>query len=605
MSKFFLAKGEIKSKYQNAICESSRLLVATHWDKLYSFEREDMYLSWTNSGDTSSFYKEDDDIIVLVGKLFGVKDVGKKLKEILSNIAAENYLETLKELDGTYCLIVKKADTLIVSNDIIAGDPLVYYFEGESNNLLLSTDLKILRNICALGINALGILEKLMCFCTVNNTSLEKVKVLESDIALKITPHSSTKNVLARISGISRYQDYTEPQLLEQLDSLLDTSMKGYNISNCKFSLSLSGGVDSRFLLGGMRKNIKDSDILALTFSTKKNTEHIIATKVCKMLGILHETLYFKEFSLKNIEKFLWQTEELSVVDSLFYSEYIDFMHQWGLPVTNGFMLDALSGHPTRFWYDESKNYTNPSLVFTQQAAKGIFHAEYIKEDLRVHLKHNISKGAKKLFATIDSHYASVKRKLALFNLFTLQKTWNNNIALSINLSGSGIIPVNNRGFINFWLNIPVRYTANQYLYRKYISLYLKDIACVESTYDLQKIDPVDSRLKQINFFIKKQLYRLTRSYHVPEVIVKNKKILHQYMMDNRVTLFNYFTNEYIEMIGKELKGRTKFSKAMSKIFGKQLADEALIIPINIIFFEKMLKTPISPVYKPKETIEL
>ena len=69
--------------------------------------------------------------------------------------------------------------------------------------------------------------------------------------------------------------------------------------------------------------------------------------------------------------------------------------------------------------------------------------------------------------------------------------------------------------------------------------------------------------------------------------------------------LVNYFTNDYIEMIGKELKDRSKFSKVIGKMSGKYLPEEALIVPINIIFFEKMLKSPISPLYKPQETIEL
>jgi asparagine synthetase B (glutamine-hydrolysing) len=605
MSKFFLVKGEIKNRYRDKVHDSSLLLTSTDWDKLYSFERNGFYLNWTNSGKSSEFYKEGDDIILLTGNLFKAGDIRKKLKETLANINNNNYLDYLNGLDGAYCLVIKKGDTLIVTNDILGASPLVYYLEQGQDNVIFSTDLKIFRNILDMPINIYGIVEKMMCSCALEDTFLEKVKVLESNIAFKYTGKSSIKNTLSRTEGTNVYRDYSDEKLLAKIDELLIASMKGYGICNGRSALSLSGGIDSRFLLGGMRKNLRNSDILALTFSTKRNTEHIIATKLCKKLGISHETLYFREFSLKNIEHFLWQTEEITVVDSLYYSEYIDFMHKWGLPVSNGFMLDALTGHSGRFWYDERKDYPKPHLTFLEKSKENIFKINYIKEDLRRPLEKRISEGAKKIFDKIDNNYPSVNRKLALFNLFTLQKTWNNNIALSINLSGNGIIPAYNKDFINFWLNIPVKHLVNQNLYRKYISVYLKELAEIESTYDLQKIEAIDSGFKKIKFFIKKQLYRATRTYHTPEVIVKNKKMLHQYLMDNKATLLNYFTDRYIKMIGKELKHRSRFSKVMNKMSGRYLPDQALIIPINIIFFEKMLRTPISPLYKAQERVEL
>jgi hypothetical protein len=257
---------------------------------------------------------------------FSEKEVEKKIQALAALFCTkQNYEKELQSFvenaDGDYIIQIwdKKEERYILFNDYLGRLSLYYYFN--ENNTLISREIKfILEFIPEIKFDKTGIVENLMLGYTLGEKTIFKdIKRLypcEYIICeFKKDGINYKKGKTAEFNFNLKSRFYSKNKSLNQLkkqylqatkDRINKLNEKGYKIIS-----DLSGGYDSRALIGGLCKYDKDIDYYTYEYI---QDESIVAKKLFEELGSPgnHIKTSFKNVvDLENISSLVFKTDGL------------------------------------------------------------------------------------------------------------------------------------------------------------------------------------------------------------------------------------------------------------------------------------------------------
>ncbi len=207
---------------------------------------------------------------------------------------------------------------------------------------------------------------------------------------IKMGPNE--KNIISNVKLNIERRPYTvfgkTKKNFDKLEQILSNFTRLMSDSGQKVSLGLSGGMDSRLLLGLLLKN-SSHKFSAHTFGEEHNPDVYIPVEMSKKLGFSHQVLY-KEFTsinntLKEARDFVYHTQMRSVPSVLRNQLYFKELYSQGFSMIDGGMGDLmrravanriiLDGRS----YFKDKNYDEIAMMFRKPVPLSIFNPDIQK----------------------------------------------------------------------------------------------------------------------------------------------------------------------------------------------------------------------------------
>lgn len=217
---------------------------------------------------------------------------------------------------GMFSIALLDKDELILARDPCGQKPLYYTQVGRS--FYFSSEIKALR---VLGIQPNLDPTYLSQYLTLRyipepNTLYQDIKILPSGSLCKIQKENITIQRWWQPPPLSSPSiAKSEAQQLEQLEQLLDESVKLACPSDQKSMLYLSSGIDSSLLLDSAVKQGKDIQTVTASFSEGID-ENLHASKLANSYGITHQEVKLDQSIFSNLERVVGQME-VPVGDSI------------------------------------------------------------------------------------------------------------------------------------------------------------------------------------------------------------------------------------------------------------------------------------------------
>lgn len=203
---------------------------------------------------------------------------------------AERGVELLNNAEGQFSFVILKNEYVFAAVDILRSFPLMYYQKNAGGGYIITdwVDEKIIKSHT---LNKEVVTEfKYTLFVLENKTLLKNVYQIPSASYLLIDKN----NLFLRKYWIFKYKKQRLDNLSEAVKRLSD----GYDqlFSNVKTLLAerkilipLSGGYDSRLVLGGLLKvGIEGKKIITFTYGDAEYIDSKISKKVAEKAGVRH-----------------------------------------------------------------------------------------------------------------------------------------------------------------------------------------------------------------------------------------------------------------------------------------------------------------------------
>jgi len=343
--------------------------------------------------------------LIVEGKIYGVdmlsdKDFIRYTKALLFNKKKEDSLNYIRNLDGEFViyLIDKLTRKMVIVNDYLGRLPVYYIQDGY---FILGRDISVIQKISkGLEFNKSGVYQFMRLGYPLGDKTLYKnlfrlppSSFIEIDARLPASQRNiSIKNQPISLKELQRSGvKMKNPE--EQLYELFKSAMKIRLRSNENIMLSLSGGLDSRIILGEIEK--ENNKIAYESFYYENSiikSDLAIVRKLCDH--------YKKQFGLTELEE--WSPEyfnELIDIKSgmnyLGMAFIIPFLKQMSL--NYNLMLTGDGGDKTLpylfagmnfFKHDITELILNRNEVTSQEVCEQIFHSDSNRseDEIRAHI---------------------------------------------------------------------------------------------------------------------------------------------------------------------------------------------------------------------------
>ena len=242
----------------------------------------------------------DDNVFIFEGLIYNMEfsDIKRKLNLLALDNKHSNIKEAIdsfiNEADGDYVVTIynKKNKRLIIFNDILGG--LAIHYSYSENHILLSRSLSYV--ICNEGKMDLSP-QKLSEFVTFgynvgDHTIFNNIKKLTPATCLIVSYDNSKLKV--DVFQVIEPSFATDKQFKSKDEAV--TVLKDIFLESCKRRVqyaikndytivnTMSGGFDSRTILGGIEKNIENKNYTNITYEYKQD-ESEVAKKVLNKIG--------------------------------------------------------------------------------------------------------------------------------------------------------------------------------------------------------------------------------------------------------------------------------------------------------------------------------
>jgi asparagine synthase (glutamine-hydrolysing) len=222
---------------------------------------------------------------------------------ILESISKFGFKETLLKLNGMFAIAVydKKEDKLFLTRDRIGIKPL--YWGKIENNFFFGSELKSIKKffgfkniLSKVAINYFikwGFIAAPLCIYK-NIYKLEPGELIKVDNNINIT-----KNKYWRLSENIKNQNLKESNLnfkesLNDLENLIEDSVKKTLVSDVPLGCFLSSGIDSSIITYFANKNSKKKiKTFSIGFKKSEFNESEEAKKIADYIGTEHHNIYF------------------------------------------------------------------------------------------------------------------------------------------------------------------------------------------------------------------------------------------------------------------------------------------------------------------------
>lgn len=207
-------------------------------------------------------------------------------------------LKSVEQLNGMFAIALydKLSNELYLIRDRMGVKPLFYFYDGKS--IFFSSELKPIMAapfLDKLEINKRALNSYLFHgYINAPNTIFENVFKLEAGHYLKfqngkvdISDYWSVKKVF---QNAEVNYSLTEDKVLDDLDELINTSVKHRMISDVPIGAFLSGGIDSSLVSAVMQRNSSSPiNTFTIGFNEARFNEAHFARKVAEYLGTNHQ----------------------------------------------------------------------------------------------------------------------------------------------------------------------------------------------------------------------------------------------------------------------------------------------------------------------------
>lgn len=284
--------------------------------------------------------------IILHGKICGHSNVDLTIDF--------NYLANYVG-DGIYNLIIwdDREQALFISSDYLSAKSLYYWQKDEI--VVISSNLKAFRLLPFIPkqlnpqvlATTLALAHPLSC-----DTLIEGVRTFPINCATVFRRDKT--EFLARTCDRSSQinSSATETELLTELDSLMEQSTQTWLGDSQHSLISLSGGLDSRILLGYLQR--LGAQITAATWGEPESDDFRLGIELAEATKIKYSTYILTEKSAiaeEDLKFPAWWTESFSVNNVPFYWRgWLDLLQAQQLPVIHGFLGGPLGGGRLLKW---------------------------------------------------------------------------------------------------------------------------------------------------------------------------------------------------------------------------------------------------------------
>jgi len=286
---------------------------------------------------------QDDDIVVVFnGEIYNAIQLRKSLSqegykfktshsdtEILIHGYKKWGQDLPKFLNGMFAFTIydKRKQKIFLARDRFGEKPLYYFYD--SKNFVFSSELNSLTK------------HKLVT-CDINELALQKyfaygyipAPLTIYNNCFKLKPGSvATLNLNNNKIDFFTYWNFSlqpdyniksENEVIEELDYLLEKSVKSRLISDVPLGIFLSGGLDSSAILYYANKALNKNDINTFTigFSEKSFDESIYAKEVARFFGVKNYNEILDDNKIKNLIPTILQNLDEPISDSSIIPTY-------------------------------------------------------------------------------------------------------------------------------------------------------------------------------------------------------------------------------------------------------------------------------------------
>lgn len=529
------------------------------------------------------FKEYDDGFFLILGScLYKDHPVNNEQIDAISERIIQSDFDIHKDLTGRYLIITCHDKNAFVINSIFGTFPS--YFD-ERQHFLCSSNQSILKRLNYFDLDKDAIKERILFYTNYNGTFCKDISAQPSCSIVTYDSRKQKKSTLLFLDGIFRKKLETNiviDDLLNRMESLL-TGYKKYSWGS-KFSIALSGGRDSRFLLSLLRKIVGTNDISCFTVGESHDIECSIAKDYTEKFGINHEILPPDFIDPAELSKYASFFENFNFPFQ-YKVQLIEFLKNRDLSVLNTVIPETLLCHLDYFeGNDSSVNNFLASRVSCIKCIDVINGSDIKKQSLLT---------ANKIWKNLCNQLPNneVLQKI-FFELTTFQRDWVYRTLRPYDIYGHAVCIMEDPEVLFILSKLKKEDMLKDRFYSKLMSEKFSNInSVIPTTRDLT-IPKLVADIESLNIsnIIKKIPYFI-KPGSLNYLFGKNIDFYRAYINDNKNLLEEYFTADYIETLQLKLKkgwGTNRFINFIKRRCTKDyLRDYDIIFPVCIIALRK------------------
>lgn len=250
-------------------------------------------------------------------------------------------------------------------------------------------------------------------------------------------------------------KDDTEESLLERGTRIFKSIFT--NVEDGKHIVLLSGGLDSRSVLGGLLAAGMKDQITTVTYGTPGTFDFDIGCDIACRMGLRHESFDLTQVKIKQdiLEKTAREMETKAWIFDAFYNRLIPIRFGKNVIYWNGFMGDALSGLHL---------FPKENVAWEKAVSQFVKRARFVKS---IYLP-NPNFDPRSILPRIPLLNNSILAYDDQLDFAIRQESYTRNIMAPGDYDYH--TPFLHPEWINFILNVPRKFRRNQYLYRKILA---------------------------------------------------------------------------------------------------------------------------------------
>lgn len=378
--------------------------------------------------------------------------------------------------DGVYNLLVwcDRTQSLLITSDYLSIKSLYYWQQNDIT--VISSTLKAFRLLPFIprNINPQVLASTIaLSHPLSDDTLIAGVKTLPPRTAAVF--HQQGIQLLPRTEQESTISQATEAESLAELDRLMAQSIQTWLGDTPQALISLSGGLDSRILLGYLQRST--TQMTAGIWGEPGSDDFELGVELAQATNTDYLTYILtadSAISKSDLEFPGWQTESLSVNNVPFYWRgWIDLLQTQNLPVIHGFLGGPLGGGRITKWGVSANNLgqkvdeavikelttwgTNTAPQIIQQAAT----AEFLP-----YLTTGIAEDLKTAFIAMKQPYV-YQRLMGLDFYYRQRRYLGNAISKILGTFLPTMLPFYTKQNLDFVLQLPLELILGRTIFRK------------------------------------------------------------------------------------------------------------------------------------------
>jgi hypothetical protein len=446
--------------------------------------------------------------------------------------------------DGVYNLLLwcDQTKSLLVISDYLSTKSLYYWQQDEI--IVISSNLKAFRRLPFIPkqLNPQVLATTLAISHPLSDDTLIKgVKILPANGAtvfrqekIEFIPRTAVKSPIN--------STHTEAELIDRLDKLLQQSLQTWLGDTPHSLIALSGGLDSRILLGYLKRS--GTKITAATWGEPESDDFKLGVQLAEATNTKYLTYTFtgdKAIAESALKFPSWQTESFSVNNVPFYWQgWISLLQTQNLPVIHGFLGGPLGGgrlskwgvSPDYFGREVDQQAIAQLTTWGMNAVPNVL-MEFATPQFKPYLTEGIAKNVTNAFAAIDQPY--VYQRLMCLDFYYRQRRYlGNAITKIIGSFLPTMLPFYTKDNLDFVLQLPLELILERKIFRKLLLTKFNSLA------GFQEAD--QGKLPIYSNSFKKRLDSMMKNRYIwylfPKLKPRNSALVFSFFLEKHLPIF-------------------------------------------------------------------